>query len=143
MENVVVRFCVPTLGTKIQLAEDWKFKLYREYRNNTLYSAITGKSYSWDNDTGTPLSVTFPKGTVLSIDRIYVRRGKTEYDSLTFNLISTPHEKLQKKKGRVRFWAKLADVNTIKCYPIGSATQKVEESIFSAFVVPGQRFLDI
>ena len=138
-EVMMVRFCVPTLGTKIQLAKDWKFKLFNEYRNDSLWGIISGKEYvrNWRDEPATPIPVTFPKGTVLSIDRIYVRRGKTDYDSLTFNLISTSHEKLQKKKGRIRFWAKLADVNAIECYPIGSPTQKIEDSVFSSYVVLG------
>ena len=57
--------------------------------------------------------------------------------SLTFNLISTSHEKLQKKRGRVRFWAKLADVNAIECYPIGSPTQQIEDSVFASYVMLG------
>ena len=143
-DNVAIRFCVPSLGTKIQLAEDWKFKLYHEMRNESLWNLLNEKkfSYNWRADDPEPVSITLPKGTVLSIDRIYVRRGKSEYDSLTFNLISTTHNKLQ-VKGRKRFWAKLADVNSIKCFPIGSPTQKIEESVFYSFIGPGQRLLDI
>lgn len=47
---------------------------------------------------------TLPKGTRLRVDRIYIRKGKKEYDSLTFWALD-----LSKK--RVRFFARLADVN--------------------------------
>lgn len=49
---------------------------------------------------------TVPRGTRLLVDRIYIRRGKAEWDSLTFWA-----QGLGKK--RVRFFAKLADVNTM------------------------------
>lgn len=62
---------------------------------------------------------TFPKGTELKIDRIYIRKGKADYSSLTFNVASTTHpflvDKKGKKKGKLRFWATLDDVNKIQC----------------------------
>lgn len=72
-----------------------------------------------------------PAGTVLTIDRIYIRKGNEEYDSVSFNLNYCPDENFCPKSGfkvmggakatiplikgntdRVRFWAKLDDVNT-------------------------------
>lgn len=50
---------------------------------------------------------TFPVGTLLSIDRIYIKNGQSDYDSVTFRLID-PY-----RKG-IRFWAKLCDVNNIE-----------------------------
>lgn len=66
--------------------------------------------------------VTLPAGTVLAVDRIYIRKGNGDYSSLTFYVKSTSLEALQPstlkargfKGGRKRFWAKLADVNTIE-----------------------------
>lgn len=54
-------------------------------------------------------TVTLPKGTILTTDRIYIRKGISEYSSITFLIRETsiPH------KGKIRFWAKLADVNTM------------------------------
>lgn len=53
--------------------------------------------------------VTLPKGTILTVDRIYIRKGISEYSSVTFLVRETsiPH------KGKIRFWAKLSDVNTM------------------------------
>lgn len=48
-----------------------------------------------------------PKGTILTVDRIYIRKGSPDYDSVSFNA-----PKFYKGK-RVRFFAKLADVNTM------------------------------
>lgn len=47
---------------------------------------------------------TIPAGTQLRVDRIYIRKGKKEYDSFTFWALG-----LSKK--RVRFFARLSEVN--------------------------------
>lgn len=74
--------------------------------------------------------VRLPAGTVLSIDRIYIRQGSKEYNSVSFNLLYCPVASfcprngfknmggnkatiplIKGDKGRIRFWAKLEDVN--------------------------------
>jgi hypothetical protein len=57
-------------------------------------------SFEKDN----PLIFTLPKGTVLELDRIYIRKGAKEFSSTTFKL----------RKEKVRFWVKLADANRIE-----------------------------
>jgi hypothetical protein len=61
---------------------------------------------------------TLPKGTELKIDRIYVRKGKADYSSLTFNVVSTTHPFLVDKKGKkkkgLRFWSTLDDVHSME-----------------------------
>lgn len=54
--------------------------------------------------------VTLPVGTELTIDRIYIRKGMNDFSSLTFNINHLPN---LKKKGRLRFFASLEDVNNI------------------------------
>jgi hypothetical protein len=49
---------------------------------------------------------TLPRGTRLRVDRIYIRKGKSNWDSLTFWA-----QDLAKKK--VRFFARLNEVNTM------------------------------
>jgi hypothetical protein len=56
------------------------------------------------------LNVTFPAGTILRMERIYIRKGSKEYDSVTFVVESTS---LYDSTKRPRFWAKLADANRI------------------------------
>jgi hypothetical protein len=59
--------------------------------------------------------VILPKGTILKVDRIYIRKGQDDYSSLTFFITGSPHPMLSDKKGpKRRFWAKLADVNDIE-----------------------------
>ena len=57
--------------------------------------------------------VTFPKGTEFTVDRIYIRKGAKEFDSMTLFLGKTPLAGTLgfKKKGAVRFWVKLTDAN--------------------------------
>lgn len=64
--------------------------------------------------------LTIPAGAALTIDRIFIRRGAPDFDSVTFWL------KVQKRspitingnlvKKSVRFWAKLDDVNRIEVW---------------------------
>jgi hypothetical protein len=51
-----------------------------------------------------------PTDTILKVDRIYIKKGSPEYNSITFYIETTECPELKKKKG-LRFWAKIADVN--------------------------------
>lgn len=69
---------------------------------------------------GRTVPVTLPTETVLRVDRIYIRKGNSDYSSLSFYVIGSPHPALAPvktskgfKQGRKRFWAKLTDVNRL------------------------------
>lgn len=130
-----MKLFIPTIGTRLVLAEDWTFHLHDEYRNEKFYKAFHGEikrnGYKWVGhgehgdsisspvqtdrcwhrtyDKPEPLATTLPKGTVIEVDRLYLKKGAGDYDSVTFRLISSDLGK--KVKGR--FWAKLEEVNTI------------------------------
>jgi hypothetical protein len=104
---------VPEIGDQLTLAQDWTFGLHYEYRNEKLWAAL-GLARPVHSLWGHPpvtAPVTIPAGTVLTVDRLYIRKGAAAYSSLTFNI----------PKGRnpghplagTRFWAKLADVNRL------------------------------
>lgn len=65
--------------------------------------------------------VTLPMGTILTVDRIYVRKGSSDFSSISFNVDKKSIEKnfsdfatrVAGSKGRCRFWAKLKDCNKI------------------------------
>ncbi|RQT26119.1 hypothetical protein [Burkholderia contaminans] len=61
--------------------------------------------------------VTIPAGALLTVDRIFIRKGAADYDSVTFWLkaskVPVAINGRQVKKS-VRFWAKLDDVNAIE-----------------------------
>lgn len=67
----------------------------------------------WHSDES---EVFLPLGTCLAIDRIYIRKNRPNFDSITFRVISSPDKKLEK----ARFWVRLADANKIVCslYPV-------------------------
>lgn len=141
-QRVKIHFCVPPIGTEIILAEDWTFKLYDESRNRTLIYAmgVTDKypprdKWEYSYYANPPaVEVTLPKGSKLTVSRIYIRCGKKAYDSITFTLKSHPLDK--KIKGR--FWAKLGDVNKIICFPIGEQVEM--EEYFASFAPTEQKF---
>jgi len=133
---------IPEIGDKIILIKDWTFKLYREWRNNSLFNFLM-----LDNDQllvneeikgyhNKYANITIPKGCKLTIDRIYIRKGQLVYSSITFYLIPSKEFKDEfnsenvkvlkdilsnmeikpktKIKKRLRFWARLSDVNQIQ-----------------------------
>ena len=84
------------------------------------------KAYNiWSQETlktslGQKIKMTLPKGVVLVVDRIYIRKGMSEYSSISF-LVKELGEvpitnrwsgKVSKKKTQ-RFWVKLSDCNNI------------------------------
>jgi hypothetical protein len=102
---------IPDIGDKITLSKDWEFDLYKEYRNASLLLVATGKKYEQCYGVSTNKSVkyTIPKGTVLVVNRVYIRNGAKDFSSITFKIEYSPNKTLNKK----RFWSKLIDVNNI------------------------------
>lgn len=138
-EDIVVRFCVPSIGAKLVLANSWTFTLYDEYRNSSLISAMgkdSQRSYGSADSLG---PVTLEAGTKLTVDRIYIRRGISSFDSLTFRIAESADPRF-KKKG-IRFWAKLKDVNKIECFPVG--TDPKSKETFDSYVDESHRFMEI
>ena len=70
------------------------------------------------------LDITIDAGQVLTVDRIYIRKGISEYSSITF--YAKGLGTVKKSSGfynnkvtnkAIRFWAKLSDVNNIEFEP--------------------------
>jgi hypothetical protein len=118
---------IPPLDTVVKLAQDWEFDLYAEQRNKAYYLIFyadavpplpgafddwrfwgDGGRTAWANHRPLPSHEetkrrhTITAGTELIVDRIYIRRGNADFDSVTFKFAA------DRKK---RFWAKLRDVN--------------------------------
>jgi hypothetical protein len=66
---------------------------------------------------GNAIPVTFVAGTILTVYRIYIRKGKASWDSLTFTVsfeeeqVQTSKRKKKPKMIKYTFWAKLHEVN--------------------------------
>jgi hypothetical protein len=126
-----MKFYVPACGHRIRLTSDWTFMLYAEYRNEKFSkAAAVTLDFSWQKSD--KRQMTLPSGTVLEVDRVYIRQQnksamstEDDYDSLTFKLIEHPT-----MKGRNRFWAKLSDVNRIEFdLPVDNTLVKTELAI--------------
>lgn len=133
-----MKLYIPEISDEIRLLSDWTFGLYNEGRNESLMKKIGDSRRTcadWASDFG-PIPCTIPAGAVLKIDRIYIRKGKGEFSSITFlwkgeRLPSrmeeirsygcltdgkpTPTGEFYKIPAQpIRFWAKLVDVNKIE-----------------------------
>jgi len=115
-----VRFFVPDIGTMVRLTKDWTFRLYAESRNYDFFKKMKFKysAQNWRYDN--PMEdneVTINAGSILKVNRIYIRQGASSYSSLTFNLqkgaVVNGNADIF-KKGGIRFWAKLSDVNKME-----------------------------
>lgn len=123
--------CIPTVGQKVRVldGQTWQFHLIAESRNCSaiqhFHPGVQGEGYYEHFDLPPGVNyydyfsqngraparkkwlTTLPAGTVLTIDRIYLRKGKDEFDSITFIL-----NKPKGTKGpMVRFWVRLDEVN--------------------------------
>lgn len=120
---------IPAIATKMVLTEPWTFTMYMETRNNKLIGELLRYGwdirkperdeegyykYAWDARVLGPC--TFPAGTWLSVDRIYIRKGQNDYNSISFNMHLDHFDVRTQKKVRIkgRFWVKLADANKIQ-----------------------------
>lgn len=75
------------------------------------------KSYRATNAFDKPfIRVTFPKGTQLKVDRIYIRQSAESFASVTFRTTKVCPDKKYASK---RFWVKLRDANQIVADIIG------------------------
>lgn len=120
-----MKLYIPAIGELIQLTSDWTFVLHNESRNHTLMTFVNDpREQTYYGSLSDPLPCTIPAGAILSVDRIYIKKGAPEFDSMTFRWkgMSTQPSIEQDWKGNdvkvprkpVRFWAKLKDVNNIE-----------------------------
>lgn len=109
-------FFLPEIGTKLRLSEDWEFDLYPERRNDKFFPQI-GLNISVWGPRREPYRVKVLRDSMLTVDRIYIRKGAKDYSSVTFYIRKGAKVEynggLYIMKG-ARFWAKLHDVNTLK-----------------------------
>lgn len=130
-----MKLFIPAVGYRIKLTNEWKFNLYYEHRNLTLLDIVVpgfdhqqNKYIDGDYKKGLKhVEASLPANTLLEVDRVYVRtmnKSKEEiddYDSVTFRVIN------ENSKAKVRFWARLNDVNNLEYeLPVDYAASKVK-----------------
>lgn len=111
---------VPTIGVKLKLTKDWTFGLLHHHLNMKLGNKLDMKIDSmdgrwWGNRRNPgPKVVTVPTGTILTVDRIYIRsgRGKGAFDSITFK--TGKGDSPDPNFCQVRFFARLEECNQIE-----------------------------
>ena len=135
-----MKLYIPSLGDDLKLTENWTFWLYAEHRNSKLGVILGLRDESRSNwndsawskthhaveiiETTFPHSnyvkqdfrygVWLPKDTILRVDRIYIRKGSSDFDSVSFRIVECPSNK---KLCKQRFWVKLEDANQIVFEP--------------------------
>lgn len=116
-----MRLLIPEIGTLLTLEEDWTFRLHHECRNEKLITQLAliddpflNRFPHFTEHSNRPRKyweVTIGKGSGLKVDRIYIRKGASDYSSVTFNLHGGKGVNLVNPKLKPRFWVKLEDVN--------------------------------
>ena len=101
---------IPQVGDKIELSSNWTCKIFNERRNSSVFTAL-GVDVS--NMPNSHIDITFLKGTVFKVTRLYVRSPASSYDSLTLAVVSSSIKKLAK----VKFWVKIMDANNMEFDP--------------------------
>ncbi len=134
---------IPSVGDEIRLTEDWHFGLINEDRNSSLMEFTKDpREVEWQSQKQTSCPCMIPAGEVLKIDRIYIRKGKEEYDSITFMWKNKRTQRREKERTitswpngfggptsstvvidkiparPIRFWVKLDDANKIVFEPV-------------------------
>lgn len=108
---------IPNIGERITLATDWTFRLFNERRCQP-FNDCPAPAEQVDTSTYAISKVkhcTLPAGTVLLVDRVYLRQGLDAFASISFRITSTAAPWVAKQ--RKRFWAKLDDVNQLQIVP--------------------------
>jgi len=125
-----VKLFIPTIGVQLKLLKDTVIHILNDNdRNFTFLQKLKcefgdRKDSHWYKDVigldpvfeklykmsfkDNWVELTLPTGVVLKVDRIYLRKGKDDYDSLTFTLDG------KKTIPNGRFWLKLDTVNTLE-----------------------------
>jgi hypothetical protein len=61
-------------------------------------------------------SLTLPVDAQLKVERIYIRQGSPDFDSVTFTIVKNTIPNFT--SGKARFWAPLDDVNTMEFHKV-------------------------
>lgn len=122
---------IPDIGTLLKLEQDWTFTLYAESRNESIMMIFMKENVPMNTQLNWNLQsmrqnlyknqvIELPKGLVIKVDRIYIRKGLSQYSSITFTV---PKPKTKKDKEEMphnvrfascKFWVKLHECNGIQ-----------------------------
>jgi len=110
-----MKLFIPPLGTKLRLTKSWPFSLLCEERNRSLWNLSTGRAAMENipllHRRGQAQLVCLQPDDELIVDRIFIRDGSKNFDSVTFKGTVKFHGVYH----RVRFWVPLMYANSIEC----------------------------
>lgn len=112
MEQVhFFKLWIPVLKDVVKLVAPWTGRVMNETRNGKFLEAVEESSVGtvWGWQGMNPHQVTLPVGTVLEFDRIYIRQGNEDYNSVTWRVLAAPG--LPKKVVGTRFWVHVNQAN--------------------------------
>lgn len=144
-----MKLFIPSIGDQIRLTADWEFAVFFESRNYDFLSRLRpGIKYGRHGGELPSIMMTLPRGTVLGVDRIYIRKGGEAFDSLTFFIKTVPgDEKRAKIKHRFverQYGNGMTGRERIKYYVDGDEEIMLPEMYTpGASVVPTQSSLKI
>lgn len=102
-----MKLWIPSIGDHLTLIADYDASIQVEQRNQRFLTSCIGglKRYKIVGEQSLTRTVRLLAGEVLRVERLYIRRGKPSFDSITFSI---PLE-----KPRPRFWVKLTNAREI------------------------------
>lgn len=143
-----MKFFIPEIADRIKLTEDADMYLLNAGVNTTILRATPSTSKQIDDDrakmptyryhpSGDPeyakawadydelrYHVYLPKDTILSVARVYIRKGASDFSSVTFNILECPRKIYSLKKaggtwnhGIRNFFLNLHQLNCLEFEP--------------------------
>ena len=112
---------VPDIGTKMRLVMPWQTEVIAEYRNSAMIELLEDQKQPryYRGDQRRRWSIIIQPGSVLAVDRVYIRQGKgfEDFSSLTFRLakgatVQYDGQTFVTKKS-IRFFSSLRFVNQL------------------------------
>lgn len=104
-----MQICIPNVGDHLELNCNWEIGIVHNYDNVPMLKYLNIPFQYYVNGQCPVTSFVIPKGAVLKIEQVYIRKGSADLSSLKFLWRNPPSGKT------IRFQAMLADVNRIDC----------------------------
>lgn len=130
-----MKFYIPDVGSRLKITQDFLPELIWEHRNIEVILAVPshGKRYDelyaadrYEDICDRSYPVLFRADTILSVQRVYIRKGASDYSSLTFHILESPDKHFSLKKhggtwdstGKRTFFLSLDEVHKMEFEPI-------------------------
>jgi len=114
-----MKLFVPVVGSELKLLNETTVALKNAKQNSRFIDKITGVAAPLP---GKNVNLTLPKGTLLTVDRVYVRQGAgADFNSLTFKINANSEAGIPKG----RFFLSVDVVNTLDVEVVTASPERV------------------